>query len=128
MVDPEPLPLRLRSVVFDCPDPSAAAAFYLGLLGGRLVDDYPGWCEVHPDGLGMKLAFQAVAGYRAPDWPDGTPQQAHLDITVDDLAEASTRAVALGARVLGQPVIEEGEAFQVHADPAGHPFCFVLDR
>ena len=113
----------LRSFVYDCADPPALAAFYGRLLGGRVDDRDPHWCEVHVSGLPVKLAFQWVEHYVAPQWPDGQPQQAHLDLTVDDIPSASARAVAQGARVLGQPVAEEGGSFLVHLDPEGHPFC-----
>lgn len=115
-------------MVLDCPDPLVLASFYARLLSGRVGAGGPGWCEVHVDGMGMKLAFQAVADYRRPEWPDGRPQQLHLDLTVSDLESASGLAVALGAAVLTGPVEEPGCVFVVHADPAGHPFCLCMDR
>jgi predicted enzyme related to lactoylglutathione lyase len=118
----------MRSVVLDCPDPVALASFFSQLLAGRVEADSPGWCEVHVAGMGLKLAFQAVADYERPRWPDGLPQQLHLDLTVTDLDGASRQAVALGACVLTGPVDEPGCAFIVHADPAGHPFCLCMDR
>lgn len=120
--------LRLRSVVLDCPDPAALAHFYGLLLGADIDDSDPDWCEVRLAVPGLKLAFQRVVDYVAPDWPDGQPQQVHLDITVADLSSASLRAVELGARVLGRPVDEDNSTFQVHADPSGQPFCFCQDR
>ena len=120
--------IRLSSVVFDCADPDALSSFYAALLGGRKERDDADWYEVALDVPAMRLTFQRVRHYRAPQWPDGTPQQVHLDITVDDLAQASARAVALGARVLGEPVHEEGDTFLVHADPAGHPFCLIVEE
>lgn len=120
--------VQLRSVVFDCADPTRLAGFYGELLGGTVDTSDPAWCEVHVDGLPVKLAFQLVPGHLPPEWPEGRPQQLHLDITVPDIAAASTRAVSLGARVLDGPVDEGGSMFQVHADPAGHPFCFCQDR
>jgi predicted enzyme related to lactoylglutathione lyase len=114
---------RLRSVVIDCPDPAGLAAFYAGLLGGRSELGDPAWCEVHIDGVPVKLAFQKVGHYEPPQWPDGAPQQVHLDLTATDLEKSSQRAVSLGAKVLMGPVEEPGCVFIVHADPAGHPFC-----
>jgi predicted enzyme related to lactoylglutathione lyase len=114
----------LRSVVFDCPDPTLLAEFYAALLGGRADTGDITWCEVYLDHP-PKLAFQLVENYEPPQWPDGVPQQLHLDLTVPDLEEASRHAVALGARVLSRPVDEDGSSYMVHADPAGHPFCFV---
>ena len=118
----------MRSVVFDCADAAALARFYAALLAGRADVTDPSWCEVHVEGLPVKLAFQAVDAYRRPEWPDGVPQQVHLDLTVPNLEAASRHAVALGAEVLTGPVDEPGSVFIVHVDPAGHPFCLCFDR
>jgi hypothetical protein len=68
------------------------------------------------------LMFQQVSGYRAPQWPDPSrPQQAHLDILVDDLDAGEARALAIGATRLDGG----GPTFRVFADPAGHPFCLT---
>jgi predicted enzyme related to lactoylglutathione lyase len=120
--------VRLRSVVLDCPNPPDLAAFYAGLLGGRADTRDPQWCEVYLDEPSVKLAFQHVDPYQAPRWPDGVPQQLHLDLTVSDLETASARAVSLGAAVLTGPVEERGGVFIVHADPARHPFCLFMER
>ena len=114
--------------MFDCPDAVALARFYAALLDGRADTSDPDWCEVHVDGTTIKIAFQRVDDYVAPDWPDGPPQQVHLDLSVTDLDATSRRAVELGAVVLSGPVEEPGCVFVVHADPAGHPFCLCRDR
>lgn len=126
--DPSRTRIQLRSVVFDCPDPAELASFYAALLGGRVNEDADDWWEVHLEGLPIKLAFQAVDRYRAPDWPDGTPQQMHLDLAVTDLESTSRYACSLGATVLSGPHHEPGCVFVVHADPAGHPFCLCAER
>ena len=120
--------IAVRSVVFDCDDPAALARFYHALLGGALHTEDPAWCEVRLDSVPVKLAFQLVPHYQRPQWPDGVPQQLHLDLTVGDLEAASARAVALGAQRVGEPVDEGASVFLVHFDPAGHPFCFCVDR
>jgi predicted enzyme related to lactoylglutathione lyase len=120
--------IGLRSVVLDCPDPTALATFYAQLLGGRLVGSDPEWWEVHVDAMPLKLAFQRVREYERPQWPDGAPQQLHLDLTVSELTTACRRAISLGASTLGDPVEEPGCVFVVFADPAGHPFCLCEDR
>ena len=62
------------------------------------------------------------AGMQEEQWPDpARPQQAHLDIMVDDLDAGEQRALALGATRLNGG----GETFRVFADPAGHPFCLT---
>jgi Glyoxalase-like domain len=120
--------IKLRSVVFDCPDPGELAAFYGALLDGVVDATDPSWCEVHIAELPLKLAFQRVDEFVPPAWPNGQPQQIHLDLTVTDLESASARAIELGARVLSDPVDEEDSFFQVHVDPSGHPFCFCVER
>jgi predicted enzyme related to lactoylglutathione lyase len=121
-------PISLRSVVFDCPDPSTLASFYADLLNGQLDISDPEWCEVHAGDPAFKLAFQRATRYSPPEWPDGTPQQLHLDLTVSDLRAAGLRAAELGAVVLTGPVEEAGSTFVVYADPDGHPFCLCEER
>ena len=75
-----------------------------------------------PQGAGCKSAFQRIDGYQAPVWPDGLPQQLHLHLTVRDMEAMSARVVEFGATRIQGPVHEEGGAFIVHIDPAGHPF------
>lgn len=71
-----------------------------------------------------RLGFQLAPNHVPPEWPDGTPQQIHLDLYVDDIKSADDEAISLGARLL-KPAqeIESTDGFQVYADPAGHPFC-----
>jgi predicted enzyme related to lactoylglutathione lyase len=123
-----PAAIGLRSVVFDCPDPPALASFYADLIAGQVVTIDPDWCEVHFAGSPFKLAFQHVTSYVPPAWPDGVPQQLHLDLTVSDLDAACRRAASLGAVVLSDRVEEPGSFFIVFADPAGHTFCLCQDR
>ncbi|EGG43512.1 MULTISPECIES: VOC family protein [Streptomyces] len=119
---------RFRSVVLDCPDPNALAAFYAGVLGGapEAEDGGEDWVVVQVPG-GPRLAFQrAGKDYTPPEWPrsDRNAQQLHLDLdggsTWAEIDAAEEKVLALGARRLQAP---EGEDFRVYADPAGHPFC-----
>jgi catechol 2,3-dioxygenase-like lactoylglutathione lyase family enzyme len=113
----------LESVVLDCPDPNALAAFYVELLGGEIVDDNNDWTEVLlPSGRPI-LAFQQVDGYNPPQWPgQDVPQQFHLDVKVADLNVGEKEILRLGATATG----DEHPTFRVYLDPAGHPFCLVL--
>ncbi|WP_416972597.1 VOC family protein [Streptomyces sp. 4F14] len=114
----------LGTVVLDCPDPRALAAFYAGLLGGT-ADGDDEWITLTP-ATGAALAFQRAPGHVAPAWPSGDrSQQFHLDLTVPDLDSAEREALALGAKVLDAEDRERG--FRVYADPAGHPFCLCRD-
>jgi hypothetical protein len=113
---------RFPSIVLDCPDPHALAAFYGALLDWK-VEPQDDWVDVRAD-YGQCLSFQQVADYRAPVWPgQEVPQQMHLDVVVDDLDTAEKAVVELGAtRHEHQP----GTTFRVFLDPAGHPFCLCL--
>jgi catechol 2,3-dioxygenase-like lactoylglutathione lyase family enzyme len=109
-------------VVLDAADLDAASSFWAGLLGGR-VEAEDDWHSIYVDGE-PRMAVQLAPDHVAPQWPDGAPQQIHLDLYVEDIAVAHQEAMALGARLLqaaGNPAADEG--FQVYADPAGHPFC-----
>lgn len=108
--------------VLDAADVAAVSTFWAGLLGGQVqVED--GWHSVVVDGE-LLLDVQHVPDHVPPRWPDGQPQQAHLDLYVDDIATAHRTVIALGARPLGDPAEPDGDVgFAVYADPAGHPFC-----
>jgi catechol 2,3-dioxygenase-like lactoylglutathione lyase family enzyme len=109
-------------VVFDAADLAAESSFWAGVLGGT-VDAEDDWHMVEVDGR-PRVGVQLAPNHVRPDWPDGTPQQIHLDLWVDDPRAAHDLVMLLGATVLKEA--EEGDtpdAFQVYADPAGHPFC-----
>ena len=48
----------------------------------------------------------------------------HLDIEVDDLAEAVAYALSVGAEL---PDFEPQDNVRVMLDPSGHPFCLYTD-
>src|SRR5688572_8144527 len=115
--------IRHQVVVFDAADLAAESAFWAGVLDGTVAEDDDGHMVI-VDGQ-PKVGVQLAPGHRPPEWPHGTPQQIHLDLWVDDAVAAHELVLSLGAKVL-QPAVEEGsspDAFQVYADPAGHPFC-----
>lgn len=109
-------------VVLDAADLNAVSSFWAGLLGGT-VDAEDDWHSIDVDGE-PRMGVQLAPDHVPPQWPDGTPQQIHLDLFVEDLAAAHEQAMALGARLL-QPAKDPkaDSGFQVYADPAGHPFC-----
>jgi catechol 2,3-dioxygenase-like lactoylglutathione lyase family enzyme len=122
-----PPKMKLTAITLDCPDPRALAAFYQQATGLELVpesdDDFAGLAG---DG-GLFIGFQRVDDYRAPQWPgQSVPQQFHLDFGVDDLDEAESLLLGLGAAKPGfQP---GGDQWRVFTDPAGHPFCLAIRR
>jgi predicted enzyme related to lactoylglutathione lyase len=109
-------------VVLDAADLNAVSSFWAGVLGGT-VDAEDDWHSVLVDGE-WRLGVQLAPDHVAPDWPDGTPQQIHLDLWVEDLDAAHEEVLSLGGRLL-KPAddLKASEGFQVYADPAGHPFC-----
>jgi len=114
---------RLTALVLDCPDPHALAAFYQSIVGGETIASASDrWVELRANG--SIVAFQRIDDHRPPTWPGGdVPQQAHLDIVVDDLDVGEAALADLGVRKAGtQPKPTE---FRVFIDPAGHPFCLV---
>ncbi len=113
--------IGLFAVTIDAPDAAALARFYADLLGMEITYQGPEGSLI--TGYGRNLMFQQVNDYNPPRWPDPAhPQQAHLDILVNDLDAGETRALELGASRLEGG----GERFRVFADPAGHPFCLTL--
>jgi hypothetical protein len=112
--------IRLGAVSLDCADPGQLSTFWAELLGGEIVATSEEVAVVKLDHL--LLTAMRVDDYVAPTWPEGPiPKQSHIDLDVDDLAEAEKRAVTLGAtRAECQ---QAAGRFLVFFDPAGHPFC-----
>lgn len=109
---------RAHHVIYDCPDPLALAGFYAELIGLPITYRSADFVVVAASERSSGFAFQLAPDHRPPAWPDPErPQQVHLDVMVDDFAEADRRVRALGAR----PLAGRG----VYADPVGHPFCLV---
>lgn len=109
-------------VVLDAADLFAVSSFWAGLLGGTVEAD-DDWHTIRVDGE-SRMAVQLAPNHVPPQWPDGPPQQIHLDLYVEDVTSAHQEAVALGATLLkAAKDLTAPEGFQVYADPAGHPFC-----
>ena len=102
--------------------PKSTMTLMAGMLGGAVVAD-DDWHDIIVDGE-ARLAVQLAPNHVPPDWPNGVPQQMHLDLWPDDLDVAHELALALGARLLqASDTRTAPKGFQVYADPAGHPFC-----
>jgi catechol 2,3-dioxygenase-like lactoylglutathione lyase family enzyme len=110
-------------IVFDAADLQAESAFWAGILGGHVFKE-DDWHSVIDAAGGWRIGVQLAPNHVPPGWPDGTPQQVHLDLHVEDPRAAHDEAMALGARLLqAAPDFNAEEGHQVYADPAGHPFC-----
>lgn len=115
---------RFSLVALDCRDPQALAAFYSAITGWPIEHDGGDWVQLG-SGTGATIAFQLAPDHQPPVWPgDDHPQQLHLDFDVPDLDVGEEQVLALGAR---KAEFQPGETFRVYLDPAGHPFCLVLD-
>ncbi|WP_168929437.1 VOC family protein [Nocardioides sp. GY 10113] len=113
----------IRSVVvLDAADLAAESTFWAGMLDGHVVEDETFHCVIDSAGQ-WRIGVQLAPDHVPPDWPDGAPQQVHLDLHVADPAPAHAQAVRLGARLLRAGDLGAGGGHQVYADPAGHPFC-----
>jgi hypothetical protein len=141
MADAETRP-SLRQVVLDCTDARSLAEFYRNLLGlayrpgdeplapGQHDERGADWLVLRTaDGV-PRLAFQQVGRLPEATWPDGpVPQQLHLDLTVESVADLQVqheRVLRLGGRLLQDRSDDPEEPLRVYADPAGHPFCVFV--
>jgi hypothetical protein len=110
----------IGSLVLDCAEPVKLAEFYQRLTGLPVVSSTEDFVALG-DGP-VRMAFQRIAGYRAPDWPeDGA--RAHLDVHAPDPEAAVRDLLALGA---ARPEFQPGAgSWTVLTDPEGHPFCVM---
>jgi hypothetical protein len=116
--------IEQKVLVFDAADLSPESKFWGRVLGGT-VKVYDRWHMVFVDGKPV-LGIQHAPDHIPPSWPDGTPQQIHLDLWVDEIEIAHDEVMSLGATLLRTADVRPADAVdnhQVYADPAGHPFC-----
>ncbi|MEV7233178.1 VOC family protein [Streptomyces sp. NPDC051020] len=113
---------QLTTVVVDCADPVALAAFYQRVTGWELTYSDKDFASLSAGGTGAGLAFARVEGYQAPKWPEGS-KHLHLDFTTSDPDRAVEELLALGAT---RPAFQPGDGqWVVLLDPHGHPFCLI---
>ena len=110
-------------VVFDAADLAAESSFWAAMLGGRVFADDAWHSVIDADGE-WRIGVQLAPNHTPPEWPDGQPQQVHLDLHVEDPRIAHEQAMSLGAKLLHPAAeLDSAEGHHVYADPAGHPFC-----
>ena len=115
----------LRTViVFDALELEAESAFWASVLNGYVVKDAD-WHSVIDESGEWRIGIQLNPTHVKPEWPKGNQQQQiHLDFHVEDPHRTHVDLVELGATILqAAETFDSKEGFQVHADPAGHPFC-----
>lgn len=132
-------PVLLHTAI-DAPDCRGLAEFYRELLGlhYREGEDPPtdgspddaDWLVLLDDAGNRVVTVQQKADTTPPTWPyEEVPMQMHMDFkvpTVEALERHRERAESLGARLLYDRSRDEGEPLYVLADPAGHPFCLLV--
>lgn len=132
-------PVLLHTAI-DAPDCRALAEFYRQFLGLQYRDgdelpadggtDDADWLVLIDADGNRVLAVQEKRDTTPPTWPsEQVPMQMHMDFrvhTVADLERHREHAEALGARLLHDRSTDEGEPLYVLADPAGHPFCLLI--
>lgn len=132
-------PVLLHTAI-DAADCRALGEFYRQWLGlhYREGDEPPSdgrpddadWLVLIDDHGNRVVTIQEKKDTRAPTWPsEDVPLQMHMDFavpTVDALEQHRERAEQLGARLLYDRSADEEEPLFVMADPAGHPFCLLV--
>jgi len=116
------------NIVIDCTDAGIMAEFYSKLLGWEWTHPRAnGWAAITSP-TGTVFAFQEIEEYEPPVWPwqsDRQGQMLHLDFYVDNLEEAVTYAISLGAKQADEQYFRTSRTM---IDPAGHPFCLDTDE
>jgi len=116
------------------------AEFYRELLGLHYRDgdepptdgstDDADWLVLLDDGGSRVVTVQEKSATTPPTWPsEQVPMQMHMDFkvpSVEELERHCERARGLGARLLYDRSNDQGEPLYVLADPAGHPFCLLV--
>jgi predicted enzyme related to lactoylglutathione lyase len=119
-------------ICIDVPDLDQAIAFYGRALGLRLARrNGPHWAELLGAGCPVDLLAVEVGTAISPAAESPVRDFArhwtpvHLDLAVEDLEAAVSRAVEAGAR-LERPIVERRWGRMANlADPFGHGFCLL---
>lgn len=132
-------PVRMHTAI-DAQDCRGLAEFYRQFLGLHYRDgeeppsdgshDDADWLVLVDDEGNRVLTIQEKKDTAPCTWPsEEVPMQMHMDFrvpTVEDLERHREHALQLGARLLYDRSQDEGEPLYVLADPAGHPFCLLV--
>ena len=132
-------PVLLHTAI-DARDCRGLAEFYRQLLGLHYREgeepptdgsaDDADWLVLLDDDGQRVVTVQQKLDTTPPTWPsEEVPMQMHMDFrvpTVEDLEASRARALELGARELYDRSADDDEPLYVLADPAGHPFCLLV--
>ncbi|MDO9439912.1 MAG: VOC family protein [Beijerinckiaceae bacterium] len=116
---------RLTQLIMDCDDAKQLATFWQAVLDLPEPEGDSEWPTLRWEPVG-RFSFHRVDGYRPPAWPgERGEQHVHFDLLVADLHNANGAVEKAGARPLTDVQDPGPKAWQVFADPAGHPFCLM---
>jgi catechol 2,3-dioxygenase-like lactoylglutathione lyase family enzyme len=132
-------PVLLHTAI-DARDCRGLAEFYRKLLGLHYREgeepptdgsaDDADWLVLLDDAGQRVVTIQEKTDTTPPTWPsEEVPMQMHLDFkvpTAEELRHHRQRALDLGATELYDRSQDDGEPLYVLADPAGHPFCLLV--
>ncbi len=119
--------IRVDDIMIDCDNAQKLGDFYAGLLGWEKITLSDDCVQVSSPGQSLRFLLQEEEDYIPPVWPEMPDKQQkmlHLDFTVDNLNNAVSRAVSLGA-VKAEKQYNPSQWVTMF-DPAGHPFCLCL--
>ena len=113
---------RFLFITIDCADPARLAAFWSSLLDtgvGESMDD--GRFVFLEERVGLPvICFQRVPEAKT------VKNRMHLDLAVDDLAEATARVLALGGSWAGAEHTLDAFTWRTVADPEGNEFDIAV--
>ncbi len=92
--------IKHRSIVFDAADIETESAFWAGLLDGTVEKWSERWHAIFVDGE-WALAVQLSPDHVPPVWPDGAPQQMHLDFYFEGVRRTTSPATRCSGWVVG---------------------------
>lgn len=132
-------PLLLHTAI-DARDCRGLGEFYRQFLGLRYRDgdepptdgsaDDADWLVLLDENGNRVVTIQEKKDTTPPTWPsEAVPMQMHMDFkapTFEDLERHRGRAETLGAGLLYDRSRDKGEPLCVLTDPAGHPFCLLV--
>lgn len=115
--------MRLDTIVIDCRDKHALAAFWCELLGTTVRGEIGQYLGLHPSHEGApRLIFQQL-----DDLADRTEKgRLHVDLDTHDLEADVARAQSLGASVVARQE-EFGMTWVTMRDPEGNLFCVTSE-
>lgn len=115
------MPPTLASVVINATDVEPIVTFWKALLEVEEASRVPGFVFLRPQHAGgISLAVQEV-----PEDKETARNRVHVDLGVEDLEDATRRAVALGATRVEEHSIGDF-TWRVFQDPGGNEFCFAV--